>query len=95
MDANVTIEQRLDAIEMLLRGQKTVLNFDEACHFTNLSQTYMYKLTCANKIPYFKPHGKQIYFSREALEGWLMQNPIKTNAQKEQEAIDYVTRRRR
>lgn len=95
MDANLTIEQRLETIERLLRGQKAVLNFEEACEFTNLSPTYMYKLTCGNKIPYFKPHGKQIYFSREELERWLMKNPVKTTEQKEQEAINYVTRKRR
>ena len=42
MSENTTVEQRLDRIERLLRGQKTVLNFAEACEFTGLSKTYMY-----------------------------------------------------
>lgn len=95
MSENQSVEQRLDTIERLLRGQKSVLTFDEGCEFTGLSKTYMYKLTHRNKIPFFKPHGKNIYFSREELETWLMRNPTKSTQQKEQEAIDYVARKRR
>ena len=95
MSENLTVEQRLDNIEKLLRGQKSVLTFEEGCEFTGLSRTYMYKLTHRNKVPFFKPHGKHIYFSREELEKWLMKNPVKTSEQKEQEAINYVARKRR
>jgi len=62
------IQTRLETIEQLLRGQKTVLTFDEACQFTGLSKSYMYKLTCGNRIPFYKPHGKHIYFNRPELE---------------------------
>lgn len=95
MSENQSVEQRLDTIERLLRGQKSVLTFDEGCEFTGLSKTYMYKLTHRNKIPFFKPHGKNIYFSREELEKWLMQNQTKSTQHKEQDAIDYVARKRR
>lgn len=95
MSENTTVEQRLDRIAQLLRGQKTVLNFVEACEFTGLSKTYMYKLTHQGRIPHFKPHGKNIYFNREELERWLLQNPVRTAEQKEREAVDYVVRKRR
>lgn len=95
MSENQSVEQRLDTIERLLRGQKSVLTFDEGCEFTGLSKTYMYKLTHRNKIPFFKPNGKNIYFSREELKKWLMRNQTKSTQQKEQEAIDYVARKRR
>lgn len=91
----MSIEERLDSIEKLLLGQKNVLTFEQGCEFTGLSKTYMYKLTHQNKIPFFKPHGKQIYFSREELEQWLMQNPVKTKDQIEQEATNYVMTRHR
>lgn len=89
------IEEKLNSIERLLLGQKNVLTFDEGCEFTGLSKTYMYKLTHRNKIPFFKPHGKNIYFSREELEKWLMQNPVKTAEQKDKETTDYVVARHR
>ncbi len=94
MSENQSVEQRLDTIERLLRGQKPVLTFEEGCEFTGLSKSYMYKLTHRNKIPYFKPHGKNIYFSREELEKWLLKNPVKTAEAVEQEAANYVARNR-
>lgn len=45
--------------------------------------------------PHFKPHGKNIYFNREELEQWLLQNPVRTAEQKEREAVDYVVGKRR
>jgi len=55
----------------------------------------MYKLTCANKIPHYKPHGKTIYFSKEEIDNWLMKNPVKTTEQIEQEATSFVVSSRK
>lgn len=87
---NDLIEKRLEKIENLLIRQKNVFTFDECCRYTGISKTYMYKLTCTNKIPHFKPHGKTIYFSKEEIDKWLLKNPIKTTEQIEQEAATYV-----
>lgn len=87
---NQLLEERLENIEKLLTSQKNVLTFTEACGFTGISKTYMYKLTSKNRIPYFKPHGKNIYFSREELEKWLLKNPVKTAEQTEQEAVNHA-----
>ena len=88
--SNDLIEKRLEKIENLLIGQKNVFTFEECCRYTGISKTYMYKLTCTNKIPHFKPHGKTIYFSKEEIDKWLLKNPIKTAEQIEQEAATYV-----
>lgn len=90
---NINIEEKLVSIEKLLLGQKNVLTFDEGCEFTGLSKTYIHKLTHQNRISFFKPHGKNIYFSREELEKWLMQNPVKTKDQIDRETTDYVMTR--
>lgn len=89
--SNEIIEKRLDKIESLLIGQKDVFTFDECCQYTGISKTYMYKLTCSNRVPHFKPHGKTIYFSKSEIDSWLLKNPIKTTEQLEQEAATYVT----
>jgi excisionase family DNA binding protein len=90
MDNNNVIEKRLEKIENLLLGQKDVFTFEECCRYTGISKTYMYKLTCTNRIPHFKPHGKSIYFSKEEIDRWLMQNPIKTTDEIEREAATYL-----
>ena len=68
MQNEISIEQRLGRIEQLLLGQKNVLTFDEACLFTGISRSYMYKLTCGCRIPHYKPNGKNIFFNRSELE---------------------------
>jgi len=89
METNV-IEKRLEKIENLLLGQKDVFTFGECCLYTGISRTYMYKLTCTNRIPHFKPHGKIIYFSKAEIDKWLMKNPVRTKEQIEQEAATYL-----
>ena len=61
-------------IEQLLAANKEVLTLEEACDYTGISQSYMYKLTSAGKIPYSKPLGKLIYFERSKLNSWLLSN---------------------
>ena len=58
---NLKIEERLDRIERLIISNKKVLTFDEACDYTGLSRSYLYKLTSSGVIPHSKPNGKIIY----------------------------------
>jgi hypothetical protein len=43
-----------------------------------------------NSIPYYKPRGKMIYFDREELENWLLQNRIAPADELEAKASTYV-----
>ena len=89
-----TLEMRVEELEQMLFLTKTVLSFDEASKFLNLSKSYLYKLTSGNLIPHYKPQGKMLYFEKVELEAWLRQNPIKTQAQIEQEAQKYILNNR-
>lgn len=88
-----TLEMRVEELERMLFLTKSVLSFDEASRFLNLSKSYLYKLTAGNLIPHYKPQGKMLYFEKSELEAWLRQNPIKTKAQIEQKAQKYVLNR--
>ena len=90
-----TFEMRVEELEQMLFLTKNVLSFDEASKFLNLSKSYLYKLTSGNLIPHYKPQGKMLFFERADLEAWLRQNPIKTQAQIEQEAQKYILRSNR
>ena len=89
-----TLEMRVEELEQMLFLTKNVLSFDEASKFLNLSKSYLYKLTSGNLIPHYKPQGKMLYFEKVELEAWLRQNPIKTQAQTEQEAQKYILNNR-
>jgi len=77
-----TLEQRLNTVEQAVQmaglATKEVLTFDEAATFTGLSKSYLYKLTSGQRIPHYKPAGKILYFSREELQAWLLQNRVST-----------------
>ena len=89
-----TLEMRVEELEQMLFLTKNVLSFDEASKFLNLSKSYLYKLTSGNLIPHYKPQGKMLYFEKVELEAWLRQNPIKAQAQIEQEAQKYILNNR-
>lgn len=86
-----SIDDRLRNIESLLLSNKTVLNFDEVAAYTGLSKSYLYKLTCSGGIPCYKPRSKHIYFNKQEIDQWLMQNRKATNSELESEAATFVT----
>ena len=89
------ILEQLDRIERLVRSHKNVLNFEEASEYTGISRSYLYKLTANGDIPFSKPRGKMIYFSKEKLDDWLLSSPSKSKAEIQQEALNYTFRNRR
>lgn len=86
-----SIDDRLRNIETLLLSQKVVLTFDEVANFTGLSKSYLYKLTSSGGIPCYKPKGKHIYFNKQEIEKWLLQNRKVTNDELTCEASTFVT----
>lgn len=91
MDNLQSIDERLSKIETLLLAQKTVLNFNEVAAYTGLSKSYLYKLSSSGGIPCYKPQGKHIYFDKQEIDQWLLQNPKATNQEIENRATTHVT----
>lgn len=83
------IEKRLKKIESLLVGIKAIFTINDLAEYTNLSKSYIYKLTSTNKIPHFKPNGKICYFNKLEIDNWIQQNKVKDNNELEQKAINY------
>ena len=94
MDLSVIME-RLDHIEKMIRSNKNVLNVEEAVEYTGLSRSFLYKLTAKGEIPFSKPRGELLYFSREKLDQWLLSNEQKSNKELNSEAVEYSFRRKR
>lgn len=51
-----------------------LFTFQEACMYIGISESMLYKLTSGKEIPHYKPRGKMIYFAKEDLDEWLLQN---------------------
>ncbi|QXP52553.1 MULTISPECIES: AlpA family transcriptional regulator [unclassified Cellulophaga] len=92
---NIKLDERLNRIEKLLISNKTVLTFDEACDYTGISRSYMYKLTSTGEIPNSKPNGKIIFFDKKLLDQWLLRNKRKSTSELEKEALNYTLNNKR
>jgi excisionase family DNA binding protein len=83
-----------EKIDMILRysllAAKNVLTLEDVALLTGLSRSWLYKATCKNEIPFYKPNGKMLYFDRKEIEDWMRQGRVKTNAELEQEAANYL-----
>ena len=75
-----------------LLGAKNMLCLDDVALLTGLSKSHLYKMTCSRQIPHYKPNGKQIYFDKAEIEGWMRQGKISTQQEMEQQAIAYVVK---
>ena len=83
------IYEKQQSNENLMLSQKNVLTLSEGATYMGVSKSYLYKLTSLGKIPFYKPRGKMIYFSRLELECWLLQNRITPADEIEAKAITY------
>lgn len=68
---------------------KDVLTFNEAAEYTGLSKSYLYKLTSSQRIPFYKPMGKCVFFNRLELEAFLQQNRVSTVDEISSQAMAY------
>jgi excisionase family DNA binding protein len=93
------ILEKLEQLEKLISNQsllqKTVLSFQEACQYLEVSASHLYKLTSGSQIPHFCPQGKKLYFKRSELEEWLLRNRKQSTQEIEENAIKHVTSKRK
>ena len=68
------LQKELQEIKDLLLSKKRVFTLDEVCKYTGYKKSYIYQLTSNNKVPYSRPSGGAIFFDREDIETWLLQN---------------------
>ena len=72
--------------------QKPHLNFQQACDYLGLSESYLYKLTHKKLIPHYKmPTGKMLIFSKTELDEWILSNPVATMEEIDQAAYRYLS----
>lgn len=91
-----TILQKLAKIEKILAGTtKPILTVDDLINYSGYSRSYIYKLVHRKEIPFYKPGGKNLFFKREEINEWLLQNKSKSESEIEAEAINYVLNKRK
>lgn len=94
--AEQEIKEQLDRIERnCLLAAKTVLTIDDVATLTRLSKAYLYKLTSAHEIPFYKCGGKLNYFKRSEIEAWMLKNRVLTKEEAASAAARYDLNKKR
>ena len=92
MDANEVIIEKLNNLETLLVSSvKQILTVEDLSNYTGFSRSYIYKLVHKSIIPYSKPNGKTLFFQKNEIDEWLLQNKSSSISQLEQKANSYTT----
>lgn len=85
------IAKDLQEIKSMISEQSTKpLSFDEAAEYLHLSKSCLYKMTSSNKIPYFKPGGKKIFFLQTDLNSYILKNRVKPESEIDEEADKFI-----
>jgi excisionase family DNA binding protein len=82
--------KELSEINLAAVLHKPVLTFKEALLYTGLSESSLYKMVMNRLIPHSKPSGRKLYFNTEDLKSWMLSNPIATQDQLRQAAVNYT-----
>lgn len=53
--------------------EKNFLTAKEAAGELRIATSTLYKMVSENKIPFYKPNGKRLYFMKAELEKWIEQ----------------------
>lgn len=85
----IQINSNLTSIQALFSVRRKILNFSDGVKYLGVSESYLYKLTSANKIPFYRPTGKLIFFKKEELDAWLLQNRQATTGEIQQSANNF------
>ena len=76
-NGNVGLQELLNEVRELRKSNsKKAIRLKEACAFLGISKSQMYKLTSTGRIPFSKPTGKLMYFSKSNLSDWALSNQV-------------------
>ena len=82
--------QRISVLEDLLCVGKEVLTLEEAALFMGISRSTLYKMTHSSAIPFYRPHGKLIYFEKSELLAWMRRNRSMTEEEANEKAHEIL-----
>lgn len=70
-----------------------ILSLKEFCEYAGLTKQTAYKLTSAQKVPHSK-RGKRLYFDREKVDAWLLENQVATQSEIQERASTHLSKKR-
>ena len=71
-----------------------IMDITQLSEYLGLSKSHIYKLTSTHNIPHSK-RGKRLYFDKEKINEWVLENEIWTQKDIEQQAANYLIKKRK
>lgn len=99
----LSLNTKIDQLLELLQQQPSVssapvdevLTIEQAAALLNVKKATLYQMVHARKIPFSKPNGRKLYFSRTELVAWIQAGRKRTNTELEADARAYTSRGKR
>ena len=95
---NIMINNEKNELQHLLKMQKIVqkniLCFKEALIYLDISKSFLYKLTHRKAINFTKPNNGKLYFKREDLDNWMLQNMSESSSVLENRVNNYLNKKK-
>lgn len=76
-----------------MEQERNLLTTTEAAKYLGLKPSYLYKLMMRRAIPYYKPNGKLCFFSKADLDTWLTNIRVRSQAEIDSDAAQYLVNR--
>lgn len=86
---------KIDHLDEAALVKKKVFNVTNLQMYTGWSLSKIYKLTSARLIPFSKPTNGSLFFEREKIEQWLLQNPSYTEEEIEERVNAHLKKHKR
>lgn len=87
------ILNEMKIIKKLLQLNKQVINLEEFCLYAGISKHQAYHLTSNNKIKFYRPFGKLIFFDIDEVIEFLKQNPVTDKHNSNKQALNFLNKK--
>lgn len=95
MEKSEIILNKLSRIEKLILNTKKIFSVEELSDYTGYSKSTIYKMTQKGVLPYSKPNGKHIFFSKEKIDQWLLSNSSQSHSEIKAKAEEYILKNKK
>ena len=83
------ITQLLQRLADELYISKQVFTVSDLAKYTGYSKSFIYKACASRELPHSSPRYGRIFFDRDAINAWLLSNPIPTKSEIQRQANNY------
>ena len=91
VDYNVLLKKLDDMAELMALYHDQPLTIERASEYLGIKKNTIYQWMHKSKIPYYKPAGKRVFFSRLELNKWAFMHKIMTAEEIDNKAHSYVS----